>query len=120
MRINYQCIGLALGDQPSNKNGNPGAAGPKRGGRIGRGRIFLKIWGPKCLIFGPKRSGPKRQGPKCLGIVPVDRNLTSTRRAVSFKGPDEWNKLPPNIRGIERLFSFKKELKKFLLDQYEE
>ena len=52
--------------------------------------------------------------------VPVDRKLTTTRRAVSFKGPEEWNKLPPNIRGIERLFPFKKALKKFLLEQYDD
>ena len=45
-----------------------GTAKPKRGPNR-QGRIFLQIWGPKCLDFGPKRSGPKRQGPKCPGIL---------------------------------------------------
>ena len=52
--------------------------------------------------------------------VPVNRNLTSSRRGVSFRGPEEWNKLPLNIRGIERLPPFKKAVKKFLLGQYDE
>ena len=43
---------------------------------------------------------------------------TTTQHAVSFKGPNFWRSLPPNIRSINRYTRFRKSLKEHLLSQY--
>ena len=49
---------------------------------------------------------------------PKFHRLTLSQHAVSFTGPTQWNKLPNNLRSIDNIFSFKKALKKYLLDDY--
>ena len=44
--------------------------------------------------------------------------LSSTQHAVSYAGPTFWNSLPPNLKSINSLNAFRKALKQFLLDKY--
>ena len=52
--------------------------------------------------------------------APVFQRLTCTQHSVSFKGPFYWNKLPNYLKEIESLKLFRKKLKSFYLQQYEE
>ena len=51
-------------------------------------------------------------------LKPSLHKLTLTQHAFSFMGPNEWNKLPINLRKIEKLPKFKRNLKKYFLDSY--
>ena len=49
---------------------------------------------------------------------PVFQRLTTTQHSIDFCGPKVWNELPLHIRNIEKLHTFKKQLKQHLIDQY--
>ena len=49
---------------------------------------------------------------------PMFQRLTSTQRSITFTGPSFWRNIPPEIRSSNSLYVFKKELKKFLLNEY--
>ena len=51
--------------------------------------------------------------------APLFHRLTLTQRAVSFAGPSMWNKIPVNIRNCETLPIFKRNLKSWFIDQYQ-
>ena len=55
---------------------------------------------------------------RTLAFAPFHR-LSTCQHAVSFRGPQIWNNLPPHIRAVESLPSFKKSLKKYLIEQYQ-
>ena len=50
--------------------------------------------------------------------VPPYHRLTLTQHSVSFKGPQIWNNLPPEIRSLNSITKFKKALKYHYLSSY--
>lgn len=48
------------------------------------------------------------------------QNLTQTQRSASYIGPTIWNSIPSNIRNIECFTQFKKYLKNYYIDLYED
>ena len=51
-------------------------------------------------------------------IEPKFQRLSLTQHAFSYAGPSHWNLLPLEIRELDRLGTFKKKLKRYLLDKY--
>ena len=49
--------------------------------------------------------------------VPL-HNLTIFQHSLSYLGPKTWNALPDPIKSLPSLYSFKKQLRKYILDQY--
>ena len=45
-------------------------------------------------------------------------NLTIFQHSLSYLGPKTWNALPDQIKDIPSLYSFKKHLKKYIIEQY--
>ena len=62
----------------------------------------------------------------CRDLRSRDSNLLCTPtthlsygdRAFSFAGPNVWNDLPLNLRSLDSLGSFKRQLKTYLFDKY--
>ena len=52
-------------------------------------------------------------------LLPTFHRLTTCQQSVSFTGPHFWNSLPDRIKNLQSLPSFKFELKKFLISQYD-
>ena len=51
-------------------------------------------------------------------IKPSFHRLSKTQQAFSYRGPTEWNKLPLYLRTLVDFRRFKKDLKRYLLEQY--
>ena len=49
---------------------------------------------------------------------PVFHRLTTTQHAISFTGPTAWNNLPNQMRSIEKIGTFKRTLKAYLISNY--
>ena len=50
--------------------------------------------------------------------VPKFHRLSRTQQSITFKGPSFWNEIPDNLKNQTSIPRFKRELKKFYLDQY--
>ena len=50
--------------------------------------------------------------------VPTFQRLSQTQRSVRFHGPNLWNSLPPDLKNVESLSVFKKNLKNLILSEY--
>ena len=50
--------------------------------------------------------------------VPQFQRLSQTQRSLSYVAPVVWNSLPQNIKQLERIGTFKTELKKHLINNY--
>ena len=51
---------------------------------------------------------------------PVNCNTTLRQQSLSYMGPKTWNKLPNEIRSIQKLSTFKNSLKKHFISFYEQ
>ena len=51
-------------------------------------------------------------------VLPRFQRLTITQHSIFFAAPIAWNSIPSYLKDIDEFGSFKKELKKFLVDQY--
>ena len=51
---------------------------------------------------------------------PVNCNTTLRQQSLSYMGPKTWNKLPNEIRSIQKLSTFKNSLKKHFISCYEQ
>ena len=54
----------------------------------------------------------------CHLLRPVFQRLAQTQRSVSYAGPTVWNSLPPDLKEITSLATFKRKLKQFFIDKY--
>ena len=50
--------------------------------------------------------------------LPVFHRNATTQHAVSYAGPKFWNDLPTNLRSINSYRRFRKALKEYLLNKY--
>ena len=48
-------------------------------------------------------------------IIIPNTNLTLAKKSFCFRGPEEWNKLPAEIRNCERIGTFKLKLKSWII-----
>ena len=46
------------------------------------------------------------------------QRLTMCQKAFSFTGPTEWNSLPSEIRNIDKISTFKRRIREYLIDKY--
>ena len=51
-------------------------------------------------------------------LISEFQRLNVTQQSIKYIGPTEWNRLPENLRQIEKFSVFKSELKKFLIGKY--
>ena len=51
-------------------------------------------------------------------VLPRFQRLTITQHSIFYAAPIAWNSIPSYLRNIDEFGSFKKQLKKFLVDQY--
>ena len=51
-------------------------------------------------------------------VLPRFQRLTITQHSIFFAAPIAWNSIPSYLKDIDGFGSFKKQLKKFLVDQY--
>ena len=72
------------------------------------GQISKGAFGPLHDINTRNRSEPQS----------VFHRLTLCQHSVSFMGPKLWGQLPANIKEIKNVHSFKRTLKRYVIDQY--
>ena len=72
----------------------------------------------KSLKKGEYRISHDRSTRQTDYAVPIFHRLSLTQRSVSYLGPSTWNSLPHELRDIQKLGTFKRLLKEYLLDSY--
>ena len=53
-------------------------------------------------------------------LNPSFQRLTSTQMFIDYRGPLEWNKIPPNIKNSQSLEIFKRRLKYYFIENYDQ
>ena len=57
---------------------------------------------------------------RSIGLAqPIFHRLTTTQHAISFTGPTAWNNLSNHMRSIEKIGTFKRTLKAYLISNYQ-
>ena len=51
-------------------------------------------------------------------LLPSFQRLSVTQKSLSYVGPSIWNSIPNSIRTVESFYSFRKKLRKYLIDSY--
>ena len=51
-------------------------------------------------------------------LIKSNYQLSLSRRSLSYTGIDRWNELPPDLKNIWSLFSFRKKVKSYLIEKY--
>ena len=52
-------------------------------------------------------------------LRPQFQRLTVSQKSLSFQGPNLWNEIPAEIKDVDRVTIFKKQLKEYLISKYE-
>lgn len=79
---------------------------------------FMSIYMFKSLENGNFQSSNRRSSRFHNYAETSFHRLTSTQRSVSFMGPRTWNSLPSNLRNMNKIGHFKRNLKEYLLSHY--
>ena len=51
-------------------------------------------------------------------LLPSFQRLSVTQKSLFYMGPSIWNSIPNSIRTVESFYSFRKKLRKYLIDSY--